>query len=127
MRKRSPVSRASKAHFASTRRRPPKRRIWSLEHLEPRLNMAPIAGGDDPGGGGTPPPPPPGPVVTTLNAGGTPATSFPASLMRDAYHMDEMMFPNGVVGNGAGQTIAIIVAQHWDKVIDDVNQFSAQP
>ena len=63
MRKRSLIGRASKR--ANPCRRP-RRRTWSIESLEPRLNMAPIAGGDDPGGGGPPEPP-----ATTLSTQGT--------------------------------------------------------
>ncbi len=62
--------------------------------------------------------------VSPATASATSAPYDPAQII-DAYGVNDISF-NGVVGNGAGQTIAIIDAFNDPDIISDANTFSAQ-
>jgi hypothetical protein len=63
-----------------------------------------------------------GPVSPAASPASSP---FTPSQIVDAYGVNDISF-NGVVGNGAGQTIAIIDAYNDPDIISDANAFSAQ-
>ncbi len=62
--------------------------------------------------------------------GVTPATSvasapYTPAQMTTAYGVNQISF-NGVTGNGAGQTIAIVDAYNDPDIISDANSFSSE-
>jgi subtilisin-like proprotein convertase family protein len=66
----------------------------------------------------------------TTAAGATPlASSAPVGLtpaqIRHAYGIDQILFDGGIVGDGAGQTIAIVDAYHSPTVFADLQVFDS--
>src|SRR5262245_38745001 len=58
------------------------------------------------------------PLASSSPVGLTPAK------IRHAYGFDQITFGNGIVGDGAGQTVAVIDAYHAPTILNDVQQFS---
>ncbi len=89
-----------------------------LEPLEPRLLMSGV--------------PAAAPTFNLFTAAGTvqPATAaspygMTPSLLRHAYGLNQVMF-GSVVGDGAGQTIAIVDAYHAPTIVEDLHTFNLQ-
>ena len=60
---------------------------------------------------------------TTTSASSPPQGSYSPQQIQQAYGFDSIGFANGVVGNGAGQTIAIVVAYNQPNILSDLQAF----
>ena len=99
-----------------SRRQAPRRRVvLQLEALETRTLLSVAA-------------PTPAPAVPTLTPAVSPALTIPGytpTQIRHAYGIDAINL-DGVVGNGAGQTIAIIDAYYDPDIYSDLTTFDQQ-
>ena len=88
-------------------------RIEQLEGRAVLAAMVPAFAHPHPGGG----------TMTPAATAGP--TGFMAAAMRTAYGMDAITF-NGVAGDGAGQTIAIVDAYDWPSMATDMATFNSK-
>src|SRR5262249_948156 len=108
-----PTARPARPRGAARRRR---RALQPLEVLEARA----LPSGVHPTLHRFDPPNSVAPLVTSGPTGYTPAQ------VRHAYGFDQITFAGGVVGDGAGQTIAIVDAFDDPTIANDLHQFDVQ-
>src|SRR5262249_5062708 len=110
--------------------RPSRRTRWfalAAEPLETRqlLSISSVPAAIAPGEAAQPAAVQPGLSLTPLSSPGSPAGLSP-SQVRTAYGVNQIAFEGNVVGNGAGQTIAIVDAFFDPNIQSDLATFDAQ-